>query len=338
MATSGTFTFTVTRDDIIREAMLNIGKLDVYGSIDPVETADCARKLNMMVKTWMGRIDFAPGLKMWTRQRGDLFLSSTQYQYALGPTGDNWAGGVTALPGKNFGTDQLVTGATPGTVTLFTGVGSTSNFTNGDYVVLQLDSGDIFTSTILSVDSVGGSITIATAIPSSAASGNYVYNYTVKAQRPLELVTAVLRDSNLIDTPLDYMTVQTYENLPSKASSQYVSDPTAIYYEAQIGNSGPSASNGALYLDVGGAQDVTKQIHLVYLRPVQDFNAPLDNPEYPQEWYNALCWGLSKQIAPMFNAVWSQTMEMIYTETITYARQSNPETTEVYFLSNAGNP
>ena len=50
MSTSGTYTFTVTRDDIIREAMLNIGKLDAYGSIDPQETTDCARKLNMMCK------------------------------------------------------------------------------------------------------------------------------------------------------------------------------------------------------------------------------------------------------------------------------------------------
>ena len=71
MSTSGTYTFTVTRDDIIREAMLNIGRLDAYSQIDPTETTDCARKLNMMVKTWMGRLDYAPGLKAWTRQRGE---------------------------------------------------------------------------------------------------------------------------------------------------------------------------------------------------------------------------------------------------------------------------
>ena len=338
MATSGTYTFTVTRDDIIREAMLNIGKLDVYGQIDPSETADCARKLNMLVKTWMGRLDYAPGLKMWTRQRGDLFLSSTKYQYNLGPTGDNWAGGCAALPGQNYGTDQLVTGAAAAAVTLFTGVGSTGNFTVGDYCVVELDSGDIFTTTITAVNSGAGSITIAAGLPSSASSGNYIYNYTNKAQRPLEIVTAILRDSNQNDTPLDYMTLQTYEALPTKTSSAYVSDPTAIYYEPQIGNNGPSGANGALYIDCGGAQDVTKQIHIVYLRPVQDFNSPLDNPEYPQEWYSALCWGLAKQIAPMFNATWSQICEANYLEAVTFARHSNTETSDVYFQCNAGNP
>jgi len=337
MSTSGTYTWTVTRDDIIREALLNIGKLDVYGQIDPIETTDCARKLNMMVKTWMGRLDYAPGLKAWTRQRGDLILSSSDYSYNLGPTGDNWAGGCTALPGQNYGTAPLTTGAAAAAVTLFVGT-LTSNFTANDYVVIELDTGDIFSTTCAAVNSGAGSITIATGLPSSASSGNYVYNYTTKAQRPLEIVTAILRDNQSNDTPLDYMTLQTYESLPTKTSSAYVADPTAIYYEPQIGNSGPSGANGVLYIDCGGAQDVTKQIHIVYLRPVQDFNNPLDNPEYPQEWYSALCWGLSKQIAPMFNAPWGPVMEQNFQEAVTFARHSNTETSDVYFMPGAGNP
>ena len=338
MSTSGTYTFSVSRDDIIREALLNIGKLDVYGQIDPIETTDCARKLNMMVKTWMGRLDYAPGLKMWTRQRGDLILSASQYQYNLGPTGDNWCGGVAAVPGVTYASDQLSTGANGAAVTLFTGVGSTSNFTSGDYCVVQLDTGDIFSTTITGVNAGAGSITIAAGLPSSASAGNYVYNYTTKGQRPLEIVTAILVDNTQNSVPLDYMTLQTYEALPTKTSSAYTSDQTAIYYEAQIGNNGPSGANGVLYIDCGGASDVTKQIHIVYLRPVQDFNNPLDNPEYPQEWYSALCWGLSKQIAPMFNAPWGPVMEECYQEAVTFARHSNTEVSEIYFQPNAGNP
>ena len=338
MATSGTYSFSVTRDDIIREAMLNIGKLDVYGSIDPVETADCARKLNMMVKTWMGTMDFAPGLKMWTRQRGDLFLSQTQYRYALGPTGDNFAGGVTAIAGANFGTDQLSVAAAAAATNIYTGVGSTSNFTANDYAVIQLDSGDIFSTTISSVNSGSGYVTIATGLPSAASSGNYIWNYTTKAQRPLDIVTAILRDDTNNDSPLNVMTLQTYEALPNKTASDNLSDPTAIYYEAQIGTAGPGSSNGNLYIDCGGAQDVTKQIHIVYLRPVQDFNNPLDNPEYPQEWYLALCWGLSKQVAPMFNAPWGQVQESLLQEALAHARESNSERTEIYFIPNAEYP
>jgi hypothetical protein len=323
MSTSGTYTFTVTRDDIIREAMLNIGKLDAYGSIDPQETTDCARKLNMMCKQWMGRYDFASGLKIWTRQRADLFLSSSKYQYGLGPSGDNWAAGVTALPGQNFATNNTSVYAAAGaTSLLFT---STSQFTAGDYLVIQLSTGDIQSTTVATVAS--GSITLNAALTAAVNQGAYVWNYTTKGQRPLEIVTAILRDSFNTDTPLDYMTIETYEALPTKTQPNYVSDPTAIYYEAQL-------TNGQLYIDCGGAQDVTKHIHIVYLRPVQDFDNALDNPEYPQEWFNALCWGLSKQICPMFNAVWTPEMNSNYQEAISYAREANPDRTEIYFQPN----
>ena len=323
MSTSGTYAFTVTRDDIIREAMLNIGKLDAYGTIDAQETTDCSRKLNMLVKQWMGRYDFAPGLKIWTRQRGDLFLSSSQYRYNLGPSGDNWAAGVTAVPGANYATNQTSAYAAAAATSL--SFASTSQFTAGDYVVIQLSTGDIQSTTVASKTST--SISLNAALTAAVNQGAYVWNYTTKGQRPLEIVTALLRDPSASDTPLDFMTVQTYEQLPTKTSSNYLSDPTAIYYEAQI-------PNGQLYIDCGGAQDVTKVIHIVYLRPIQDFNAALDNPEYPAEWFNALCWGLSKQICPMFSAVWTPEMDANYTESLAYARQANPDTTEIYFLSN----
>ena len=61
MPTSGTYSFTVTRDDIVREAMLNIGKLGEAETPTAQEVTDCARKLNMLVKQWMARQDFAPG-------------------------------------------------------------------------------------------------------------------------------------------------------------------------------------------------------------------------------------------------------------------------------------
>lgn len=337
MTTSGTYTFTVTRDDIIRDSMLNIGKLGQVESPTAQETTDCARKLNMMAKQWMGKQDFAPGLKMWTRQRGDLFLSSSLYSYRLGPTGDNWAGGiaVTQPNGATYFQNQLIAQST--TAVLSFGVGDTSNYTAGDFIVVQLNSGDIFSSTILSINAGAGTVTMNAALPSAAGSGNYAWNYTTKAQRPLEIVTAILRDNQNNDTPLNYMTLETYEQLPNKVMPSFLSDPTAIYYEAQIGTA-TTTSNGILYTDCGGAQDVTKHIHVVYLQATQDFNNPLDNPEYPQEWYMALCWGLSKQICPMFNAVWTKEMETNYSDALSMARQANSETTQFYFQPNSASP
>jgi len=337
MTTSGTYVFTVTRDDIIREAMLNIGRLGQTESPTAQETTDCARKLNMLVKQWMAQWDFAPGLKMWTRKRADLFLSSSKYQYALGPTGDNWAAGVTSNANLNFQSNTLTAVTASGSALLNVGSSNVVDFTVGDYVVVQLSSGDIFSSTISTLGS--STVTMAAALPSgvTAASGAYVYNYTTKGQRPLEIVTAILRDSNNNDTPLNYLTLQAYENLPNKTAPTFLSDPTAIYYEPQIAST-VASSNGQLYLDCGGAQDVTKQIHVVYLQAIQDFNNPLDNPEYPQEWYMALCWGLTKQIAPMFNLPFTPDMDKNYMEAVAMARQANTETTQVYFTPYSASP
>jgi len=221
MALSGTYSFSVVRDDIIREAMLNIGAIGEAEVPTAQEVADCARKLNMLAKQWMGRQDFAPGLKMWTRQRGDLFLSSTQNLYYLGPGGlisnaSNWAGGVTALPGQNYGQDQTIAVTNAGSAVLTVGVGSTSNYTTSDFVVVQLSSGDIFSSTIASINAGAGTVTMNAVIPAGVSVGAnaYIWNYTTVAIRPLEIVTCILRDINFNDTPIETMTIQQYEQLP----------------------------------------------------------------------------------------------------------------------------
>ena len=334
MATSGTYVFTVTRDDIIRESMLNIGKLGAADILAPQDTLDCARKLNLMVKQWMGKTDFANGLKVWTRQHCDLFLSSTQYQYAVGPSGNNWAAGVAAIPGANFGLDTSTAQTNSGSAVVTTGVGSTSNFTVGDVIILApVSSGDSFTSAVQSINAGAGTVTMTTSLPTGVTfpKGGTVFNFTTKGQRPMEIQTAVLRDTNFVDSPINYMTLQTYEALSTKTQPGNISDPAAIYYEAAL-------TNGQLYIDVAGAQDTTKWLHVVGLRPTQDFNNPLDNPDYPAEWFDALCWGLAMRIAPMYNAPWTQDMQLLHDSALAIARESNPETTETYFQCNADQP
>ena len=335
MTTSLTYSFSVTLSDIVREAMLNVGAIGEAEVPTAQEFTDCQRKLNMMVKQWMGKQDFAPGLKMWTRQRGDLFLSSTRFQYSIGPSGDNWAGGIAiAQPnGANYFQNQLIAVTAGGSGVLSFGVGDVGSYTAGDYIVVQLASGDIYSSTVQTVNVGAGTVTMVGTIPAatSAAVGAYAWNYTTKAQRPLDIVTCLLRDTTWNDTPMNIMTLQDYEFLPNKAMPTYLSDPTAIYYESQIGTAGPATANGTLYIDVGGAQDVTKLLHMVYLRPVQDFNNPGDNPEYPQQWYRALCWGLSREICGMFDAIWTQDMTQNWTEALMMAREGDSDITSLYY-------
>jgi hypothetical protein len=331
MALSGTWAYTVTRDLIIRQAMINVGALGEAEVATAQEVSDCADKLNMIVKQWMGSQDFAPGLKMWERQRGDLFLSNSKGIYQLGSQGDQWAAGVTAIPGANYGQQQLTAQTNSGSAVLTFGVGNVGNFTANDFVVVQLATGDIFTSTVLSINSGGGTVTLNNNLTANASSNAYVWNYTTKGQRPLAIRTCILRDSTSNDTPLNVMTLEDYEFLPSKQQPGFLSDPQAFYYESQFASGTSNTAGGMLYLDVYGAQDVTKHLHIVYMRPVMDFNNPNDNPEYPQQWYRALCWGLSKDICSMFDAEWTEDMQANYLESVAMAREADAETSSFYF-------
>jgi hypothetical protein len=339
VTTSNSFFFTVTAADIVREMMLNVGALGEAETPTAQEYNDCLRKLNMIAKQWMGKQDFAPGLKMWTRQRCTLFLSYTQFKYQLGPTGDNWAAGVT---GGSFGsthiTNQLTATGSAGDTSVQ--VGSTNNVNIGDYVGVQVNAtggtgSNLFWTTVVGTST--GVIYLAAPLPQGAASNNYVYNYTTKGQRPLNIQTSILRDSFGNDTPQNVMTLEDYEMLPNKTQPQYVSDPTAYYYESQIGPS-TATSNGVYYLDVAGEQDVTKHLHIVWLQPVMDLNNPGDNPEYPQQWYRALCWGGAREICGMFDAVWTEDMNASYTEAMMMGREADSEITSMYFQPNAGSP
>jgi hypothetical protein len=60
------------------------------------------------------------------------------------------------------------------------------------------------------------------------------------------------------------------------------------------------------------------------MEPTQDIINPLDNPEFPQEWFLALVWGLTREVAPQFGAQWTTVMQENYADAILTARNMNP--------------
>lgn len=312
MATSGTYSFYVTRDDIVREALLNIKKIDGIDPIPPELMNDCVRKLNLLIKQWQGRADFAPGLKVWTRKTGHLFLHSNTGEYPISTTLQGWA--------TNY-VQQFITSALSVGVTVVP-VASTSGMTVGDKVGIELDMGDLFWTTVASLDATN--VTLASSIPSTSVSGNILFTYTSTPQVPLVLETATLRDMNYNDTPLSIMQRRDYDFLPNKVNPTNLGDPTAILYETNLGY-------GTLYTDIAGSNDVSKHIVLTFMEAVQDIVNNTDVPYYPQEWYRPLCWGLAKECAPMCNAAWTPTMESNYTDSLGIAKHKDPEVETRYF-------
>lgn len=313
MTTSGVYSFTVNRDQVIRDAMLNIGKLDEVETPSAQDITDCNLKLNMLIKQWMGRTDFAPGLKVYKRKWGYLFLSNSTNKYTVGPNGTGWTNSFV----RPLTTVTAAAGA--GSITVDSATGIATNY----HIGIQLDSGALQWTTVSGV--VGLVVSLNAVLTGQSSSGSQVYCYQTAAQQPLNIETAVLRDQYNEDTPLRFLrTVQDYANLPSKTDLQNISDPTAIYYEFQL-------TDSFLYTDCAAALDVRKYIVISFMEPVQDMVNPTDTFDYAQECFLALSWGLSKQIAPMYGMPWTPNMESNYQAAVAIAGHKDAEVTTMFF-------
>lgn len=91
MATSGNYTFNMSRDQIIDQAAIKAGILDPEsGALTPVQRSNAALNLNTMIMAWQ-----ADGLQIWKRLIIPITTVADQVSYTLGPSG---ASGNTERP------------------------------------------------------------------------------------------------------------------------------------------------------------------------------------------------------------------------------------------------
>lgn len=332
-ATSGTYNFSVNQSQIIRQSMLDIGALDGLEQPTAEEFRDCSFKLNMLVKQWMAKQDFAAGMKVWTRERGTLFMSYIKYVYNLGVTGDNWAASTSGLAYPAQYNAVLTSAGSALNATTIT-LPSVTGMNIGDFLGVMVGA-DLQWTTIAGINLSTLVVTIANPLTAAIGANSQVFSYTTKGQRPEVIIAATLRDIYYNDTPLKIMNVEEYETLPTKAMPTFQSDPTAVLYETKFTVQNP---NGRLYLDCGGAQDVTKVLHLTYLRPVQDMNNPGDSPDYPQRYYQPLVLELGRLIAPMFDCEWTKELEATRVDALAIAQEADPEVSSAYFEVDNSDP
>ena len=310
MASSGSVDFSVNRDEIIKGALRVNRVLGKDQTPDATHISTGAEALNLIVKQWQGKSDFAPGLKVWSRKTAYLFLQQGESSYDIGPSGDHWTG-------TYYSTTLDAAEATSQTVLSVT---STTNMTNSDNIGVVLDDGSIHWSTISSF-SAGDTVTIATGLASAAASGNRVFWYTTKARRPLEILTAVLRDTSTKDTPIYPMSLETAEGIYDKTA-----DGTPQFYLYE-----PFLTNGKITFDIE-PDDVTKVVRIVFLGAIEDFDALTDTPDYPQVWFRPLKFQLGIDLWPEYKE--GDPPASLYkarNEALSIAQNENPETTDIYF-------
>lgn len=95
-----------------------------------------------------------------------------------------------------------------------------------------------------------------------------------------------------VDIPMRILTRQEYNILGNKTSS---GNPIQCFYD-------PRRDSGVLYLfPVPDSTTVAKNtIKLVYQSSFEDFDSATDTPDFPQEWYDAITYGLAVRLAPEY--------------------------------------
>lgn len=304
MSTSGTVTFGVTEQDIIADALESINYKDPGETVSADDLVVARRKLNMIVKQWTSQLDFAPGLKMWTRRTAYLFLQKAQVQYSIGPSGDNATESYTRT------TLSAAAATSASTIT----VASVTGITDTYYLGILLDSGSIQWTTVSGAPS-GTTVTLAVALTGAASSGSSVFCYQTKTRRPFKLLTGSRRDTSGLDAPVDVeMTLAEYESIYSKTAE---GSPSRLYFEAQ-------RTNAVVYLECA-PENRSDVLRLPYLSYVEDFSAEANDADFPAEWARPLCLQLGMDLCLPFSRPIPQALPGLLTEALAMARKAYAE-------------
>lgn len=272
MATSGSVDFSMNRNEIIADVLETLNVKSPNEAIKAADLVSCTRKLNMMVKSWMKQ-----GIHLWAMSEATLFLTTGTATYSLGATGTNCT--------NTYVHTTLSTAEALGSTSL--GITSATGMSASDNIGIVLDDGTIHWTTI--VGAPGTTTTIALGLASAAAAGNVVFAYTTKINRPLRIISAYRRDINNADIPVEIISRTDYADLSNKLTT---GKAVQVFYNPQL-------TNGIL--SVWPAPDsATDVIRFWYERPLEDFDAATDNPDFPIEWAEALCAGLAYRMAKTY--------------------------------------
>jgi hypothetical protein len=272
MSTSGSYDFSMNRDEFIAAAYEKIGLIAEGQPITAYQMQRGVQAFNLMIKAWK-----AKGINLWKYQEMVLFLDLTSQSYDIGPSGDR------ATTVSDYVKTEISTAAVSGALTIL--VDSITGIAASDQIGIVQDDGTIHWTTVNGAPS-GSTVTLAAALTDDVAVDNHVYVYTSKPQRPMRIIGARLHRADDTETPIRMVSRQEYFSLSNKSSA---SIPSQAYYDPQL-------TNGALFV-YGIGETVNDTIRLTAQIQFEDFDSTADTPDFPQEWYEPIVYNLALRLA-----------------------------------------
>lgn len=284
MSTSGSFNFTVSRDNLISDALQYIGALGEGESLTSTQQTEGARLLNMLAK-----LRAADGMPLWAIKRGTILPFTGASSIATN------SHVVTFYDSTTLAADA-VSSATALTIS------AAGTIADSDNIGIELDNGDMFWTTV----SAGGgttSLTIASGLTSAAGSGNRVYAYTAstdRIQRPLFIYEAnMLQVTDNTSWSLRLVSRDEYFSLGSRTSEGV---PNQLYFDSILGTDVADPTSASTWYSnfyvYPRFVDGKKVIEFSYQRPLEDFDSSTDIPDFPQEFYLPLMIELAALMGP----------------------------------------
>ena len=135
----------------------------------------------------------------------------------------------------------------------------------------------------------------STSIPLTSGVSAYELGdgMTIDIPKPLKVIQAYNHNvTSNVDVPMRIITKQEYNMLGNKTSS---GNPIQIYYD-------PQRNYGVLnvFPVPSTVEQSANELIIHYQRPFEDFDVSTDEPDFPQEWYDAVTYGLATRLAPEY--------------------------------------
>ena len=283
MATSGTTTFSVTRNDIIQASLRLLGVLEEGTQPTASAIESTSLVLNMMLKDWM-----TDGIKLWTVTELTIPLKSNQTTYTIGPSSSydlntnrplrliqsflrkitNTTNQVADISLLSGGSGYTVQATNPVSATGGSGTGATFNLTY---------TGGVVTKALLA-NSGGNNYAIGDVLTMSG--GTFTTPATVTVDSLL---------NTYIDLPMSILSQQEYNILGSKYNTGTVN---SVYYWPY-----PTYGELKVFLTPNASTSTTYELHITVQRPIEDITTANQTFDFPSEWFQCLRWGLASEIA-----------------------------------------
>lgn len=277
MALSGSVNYSENRDQVIKDALIDVGAIAAEDTPSSAINELCSRKLNKMIKAWQNK-----GMQLWKLRRVTVLLETDKSTYNLGPTGDH-----AALTDDITETAMKVAGVA---TDVNIDCDSTTGMTAADNVGIVLDDGTIHFTTISSVTD-SDTFVVDDALPSAAAIDNQIYFYTNKIPRPLMITPedSFIRDVDGNDRTIAVISRGEWNDRGTKTAEGNIVE---IYYDPQL-------TNGVLQV-YNEPDTVTDSLHITCQFPIEDMDSANDDFDFPQEWLLALQLNLSLLLSTSF--------------------------------------